>query len=176
MLTFESLSRTDAPSFDEPLEMLLACHGRVRDFCRQLDALPAHLSAHGLDDAARNSIAGIVRYFDIAGPAHHQDEEDELFPIVRDSLPHTLPRLERLRDEHLYLQQTWLQIRANLLALTDAQPQLLDTLSISAFTTLYREHAQVEEEWLFPTVAGLFSQAQLRTAGQRMAKRRQMDN
>ncbi len=176
MLTFESLSRTDAPSFDEPLEMLLACHGRVRDCCRQLDALPAHLAANGLDDAARNSIAGIVRYFDIAGPAHHQDEEDELFPIVRDSLPHTLPRLERLHSEHLSLQQTWGQIRANLLALTDAQPQLPDAPDISAFTALYRGHAQIEEEWLFPTAAGLLNQDQLRTAGQRMAKRRQADN
>ena len=170
--TLESLTSNDAPSFDEPLEMLLACHGRVRDFCRQLDALPAYLADHGLDQAARNSIAGIVRYFDIAGPAHHQDEEDELFPIIRDSLQHTLPKLERLHNDHEYLQQAWQQIRAELLALTDTQPQLSCAPLVSTFTTLYREHAQLEEEWLFPTAASLLSPDQLRAAGQRMAKRR----
>lgn len=154
--------------------MLLACHGRVRDFCRQLDALPAYLNQRGLDTAAHNSIAAIIRYFDIAGPAHHQDEEDELFPIMLEVLPYSVTRLEQLHQEHLHLQQTWLQIRQNLLSLTEGHPVLPSEPDIQAFTAQYHAHAELEENWLFPTVAGLLSAEQLRAAGERMAQRRRI--
>ncbi|UGA39749.1 hemerythrin domain-containing protein [Chromobacterium haemolyticum] len=82
MLTLDTLSSAAAPSFEQPLEMLQACHDKIRRFCDQLDQLPSYIEQHGVDEAARNTIDGLVRYFDLAGPAHHSDEEDELFPLI----------------------------------------------------------------------------------------------
>ena len=44
--------------------------------------------------------------------------------------------------------------------------------AIAEFTRLYREHAQREEDWLFPVAGQLISEDELRDAGKRMAARR----
>ena len=112
MLSLDALTASAAaPSFDEPLDMLYACHDKVRRFCDQLDALPAYITEHGRNQAVINTITGIVRYFDLAGPAHHQDEEDELFPLILARQPDAAPKIEQLLGEHGYLHSRWNAIR-----------------------------------------------------------------
>ncbi|MFC3531574.1 hemerythrin domain-containing protein [Vogesella facilis] len=171
MLKLDALSAA-APSFDAPLEMLNACHDKVRHFCQQLDALPAYIAAHGNSAALGNSIAGIVRYFEVAGPAHHQDEEDELFPLILARQPDAAPKIEQLLGEHGYLHARWNAIRDDLNAYAAGTLATLNAGEIHEFTRLYREHAAREEAWLFPTASALISEAELHAAGQRMAARR----
>lgn len=171
MLKLDSLSAA-APSFDAPLEMLHACHDKVRHFCQQLDALPDYIAANGNTPAVGNTIAGIVRYFDIAGPAHHQDEEDELFPLIMARQPDAAPKIEQLLGEHGYLHSRWNAIRDDLHAYAAGSLVALNAGEIHEFTRLYREHAAREEAWLFPTASTLLSEQELRAAGQRMAARR----
>lgn len=171
MLKLDSLSAA-APSFDAPLEMLNACHDKVRHFCVQLDALPDYIQLHGHSQAVVNSIAGIVRYFEIAGPAHHQDEEDELFPLIMARQPDAAPKIEQLLGEHGYLHARWNAIRDDLNAYAVGTLGALNASEIHEFTRLYREHAAREEAWLFPTAAALISDDELHAAGQRMAARR----
>ncbi|HEX5338277.1 MAG TPA: hemerythrin domain-containing protein, partial [Gallionella sp.] len=72
-----SLTSTPAaPSFDHPLGMLHACHGKILRQCDTLTKLAAHLSRNGCDEQARQAAQGILRYFDTAGQFHHQDEEE----------------------------------------------------------------------------------------------------
>ncbi|WP_230370020.1 hypothetical protein [Paludibacterium denitrificans] len=66
MLTLHNLGNTAAVSFEQPLEMLLACHDKIRRFCDQLDKLPGYVAQHGVDEAAKNTIDGAIRYFDVA--------------------------------------------------------------------------------------------------------------
>ena len=173
MLRLDNLGQNAAPSFDAPLEMLGACHDKVRHFCSLLDKLPGYLAAHGVTPALQSSVAGILRYFDVAGPAHHADEEDELFPLLRQRLPDTDTPLARLAADHVMFGQRWQVLRRQLLALQDGSATRVDAEAIHAFTTHYRSHAQLEEDWLFPLVAATLSEDELHQAGQRMAARRQ---
>ena len=74
--------RSPGAGFDQPFEMLDACHDRVRrslDLLRRLrDYLRGH--GHGCDDSARQAARDVLRYFDIAAPLHHEDEELHVFP------------------------------------------------------------------------------------------------
>lgn len=173
MLSLDALtSAVPAPSFDEPLDMLYACHDKVRHFCKQLDALPGYITEHGHSHAVLNTIAGIVRYFEIAGPAHHQDEEGELFPLIVARQPDAAAKIEQLLAEHGYLHARWNAIHEQLQAFGRGELAELDTAAIAEFTRLYREHAQREEDWLFPVAGQLISEDELRDAGKRMAARR----
>ena len=66
-----------AADFDDPFEILEACHARIARMLRTLERLPAHVSAHGVDDEAREAIARVRRYFELAAPDHHADEAEE---------------------------------------------------------------------------------------------------
>ncbi|BBH15145.1 hemerythrin domain-containing protein [Chromobacterium haemolyticum] len=172
MLTLDTLSSAAAPSFEQPLEMLQACHDKIRRFCDQLDQLPSYIEQHGVDEAARNTIDGLVRYFDLAGPAHHSDEEDELFPLILERVPTAASRLEQLSAEHGYLHSCWNAIRDDLLALRDGKIHSISRNELEEFARQYREHATAEESWLFPTAASAISAEEMSAAGQRMAARR----
>ncbi|MDN0083879.1 hemerythrin domain-containing protein [Crenobacter sp. SG2305] len=173
MINLDTLGREPGPSFDEPLAMLLACHDKIRRFCDQLEALPGHIASRGVDEAVQGSIDGVMRYFDQAGPQHHSDEEEELFPILLERVPEAAPRLERLASEHGYLQSCWNEIRDDLLALKKGELEAVNPTEIGEFVRMYREHAEIEEQWLIPTAERTLSADEQRAAGERMAARRQ---
>src|SRR5690625_2513814 len=75
-----------AASTAAPLEMLLACHHRIRHFCDQLQRLDQH-TAQGKDtQQAQQAAASIRRFFNIAAVDHHEDEEEDLFPALLESM------------------------------------------------------------------------------------------
>jgi hypothetical protein len=115
-----SLPGHDAPSagFDAPFEMLAACHERVERSLQLLERLGAHLPAHGADAAARDAARDVLRYFDIAAPHHHQDEERHVLPALRAAGQVDLA--ERIEREHVALAAAWAALRPGLQALADA--------------------------------------------------------
>ena len=72
----------NAPSLEEPLEMLEACHERIEAQLRTLERLLDYLPRHGADEQARQAARNVLRYFELAGPNHHEDEERNLFPTL----------------------------------------------------------------------------------------------
>lgn len=161
---------TAAPSFDHPLEMLRACHGKILQQCDTLQKLAAHLPQHGCDAAAQQAAAGILRYFDTAGQFHHQDEEEDLFPALRTT--GELPLLARLLDEHQTLLLAWDDLRPALLSLANGQNAALDTALTSGFITAYTRHIKLENTELLPLAAQRLSPSQRSELGLRMAQRR----
>src|SRR5689334_2494815 len=77
--------RSPEAGFDQPFEMLHACHERVRRSLRLLQRLVAHAQVHGADAQVREAAADVLRYFDLAAPAHHEDEERHLVPRLQAS-------------------------------------------------------------------------------------------
>ncbi|MEZ0309011.1 MAG: hemerythrin domain-containing protein, partial [Ramlibacter sp.] len=73
-------SSAPAPTFEQPFDMLEACHERVHRSLDLLARLRAHVVTHGADDQARQAAIDVLRYFDVAAPAHHLDEELHVFP------------------------------------------------------------------------------------------------
>ena len=82
-----------AVGFEQPFEMLEACHDRVRRSLALLRRIVDHVDAHGHDAASRSAVADVLRYFDLAGPHHHEDEEEDLFPAL-------IEKARRLSGQH----------------------------------------------------------------------------
>lgn len=160
-------------ALDQPLDTLIACHDKIRQFCNKLDELPAYIDIHGLTNETKQHIHQIITYFDTVGPAHHADEEEEVFPIILTRLPSSGPLIEQLIAEHGYLHSCWNAIRDDLLLAVATETDILNQISITEFVRLYRQHAEHEEEWLIPIANALLSYSEKQQAADRMAARRQ---
>lgn len=166
-----------AASFEVPLEMLAACHGRVERQCALLRRLVPHLAAHGADDQARDAAASIMRYFDSAARDHHADEEVDLFPALIESMAGSDPvclreLVDALRTEHRALEQRWHDLRRALEPIAAGQAAALDADAVAAFADLYARHIAREEAELLPMAARLIPDAELQRIGRAMRRRR----
>ena len=65
-------------SWEEPIEMLYACHSKVKRFCNQLRILPDYLTQNGINQAVKNDVKQILTYFNLSAPLHHDDEANIL--------------------------------------------------------------------------------------------------
>lgn len=164
---------TNAPTFDSPLDMLHACHERIMDQCATLQKLLSHLPMHGCDIQAQQAAQAIMRYFDTAGKFHHQDEELDLFPLLRSCSNDEANELtHRLQDEHLYLDELWLRLRAQLQEIAEGKLASLERTLIADFSLAYGRHIMLENTKLLPLSARLLNAQQLHTIGKNMAQRR----
>ena len=165
-----------APSFDHPLEMLHACHGKILRQCDTLRKLAAHLAEQGCDEAAQQAAQGILRYFDSAGRFHHQDEELDLFPALRTCTRADKAQLdallERLLSEHIVMMSAWDELRVGLLKLADGVHTPLPETLLEKFIGSHTAHIAVEETELLPLAAHLLDAQQLMLLGNSMAERR----
>jgi hemerythrin-like domain-containing protein len=174
MITFTSAE--PAPTFDRPLEMLHACHGKILHQCETLQKLAVHLSSNGCDQQARQAAQDILRYFDTAGQFHHQDEEENVFPALRLAAGSTQPRLRdllgRLLSEHIVMLGAWNALRPFLLQVAEGTDTQLPDALAAKFINSYTGHIAVEESELLPLAARLLSPQQTAAIGKRMAERR----
>ena len=159
---------SSSPSFEDPIAMLLACHGKIRRFCAELSLLPEHLSLHGWDDVAVSSAKRICQYFNQAAPLHHLDEEADLFPAYRPLAPQQdIALIEQLCAHHLDMEQTWQRLNTQL-------SQHITPVSgndIQLFTSLYHQHMEAEEP-LFVRIQAVLQADALHALGMNMAQRR----
>ncbi|GEM_PF-531315 len=94
--------------FDQPFEMLEACHERVLRMLALLDRLRVHLRTKDCDDSARQAARDILRYFDQAAPLHHEDEELHVFPpLLEQGDAQTVALVQRLQREHGLMSADW---------------------------------------------------------------------
>ena len=74
-------------TWNEPIDMLYACHSKVKRFCKQLTILPGYLEKNGVNQAVLNDVKTILQYFNHAAPLHHDDEEKDFFPALIEKAP-----------------------------------------------------------------------------------------
>ena len=104
--------RQSDPVIDDPMDLLLACHGKVRHFCQLLERLSRHVLQHGSDDQARDAAIAIGRYFTIAAPLHHEDEDLDLYPALAQMDASLADVAQALSQEHAALNAQWAQVSA----------------------------------------------------------------
>ncbi len=94
--------------FAAPYEMLGACHDKVQRMLDLLERLQAHLREHGPDGQAAQAARDVMRYFDLAAPLHHEDEERHVFPLLLHSEdPAWVALAGRLQQEHRDMVPAW---------------------------------------------------------------------
>ena len=168
---------TPAVGFEVPLAMLAACHGRVQHQCETLQRLLAHLKDHGADGPAQEAARAVMRYFDTAARHHHEDEEQDLFPALLESMAGSdaigLRELTAaLCNDHRTLERRWAGLHQQLSQVAEGHAAPLDDNDVAGFVQLYEQHIAREEAELLPTAARLLSDAELDRIGRAMRIRR----
>ena len=164
--------QTAAPSWDEPIEMLLACHGKVKKFCHQLTLLPDYLTHNGLDQSALTTIHQILTYFNKAAPLHHEDEELDFFPALLRFTPHAKDSVDELLRQHQSLHSAWEALRRQLNSIMAGETLILSNSLVHMFVAGYERHMALEEP-LFELGREDIPEEQLKEIGRVMAERRQ---
>ena len=172
--------RTPGAGFDQPIEMWLACHERVQRFAALLSRLATHLRNAGADEDARVTATSIRRYFNEAAPRHHEDEEVDMFPRLRERLradrdKTVLDVLGQVEADHLEMAGLWRKLDAALAEVSSGRPVALEQPLIDRFATMYRHHIDAEERILLPAMKKAFGKGDWQAVGRAMAERRGLE-
>lgn len=167
---------TPAVGFDQPFEMLVACHERVERTLALLARLRSHAAAHGADADARQAARDVLRYFDIAAPLHHQDEELHVFPPLAALGDAALSALvARLQADHVAMAADWAAARVPLADLAEGRiPRFSagDGVLFDGFSGRYARHLADENGTAYPVAAAAVPADVAAAMGREMARRR----
>lgn len=166
------LNQSSPPaSFAEPLALLQACHDKVRRFAGLTLLIDAHLGRHGADAQAADAAADVLRYFDLAAPLHHADEEEDLFPALRElGDAYLLRSMDALETEHRDLERLWRAVRPWLVAVAEGGVPVRPA-ELADFARRYPAHADREEAEVYPQAHRLGADS-LAALGRAMEARR----
>ena len=164
------------PGFDEPLEMLEACHERIQAQLATLERLGPHLEKKGCDAEARAAAQAVLRYFDTSATFHHQDEDLDLFPLLRvkaaaAARADVSAAIQELEEEHQGMQRQWKRLRERLTAVAAGEPRL-SAEEVASFAWLYRRHMDREATAVLPFARSVISRDEREALGRKMAARR----
>jgi hemerythrin-like domain-containing protein len=165
------------PGFDEPIEMLRACHDRIERQCETLERLVPHLRTQGCDEAARGAAAAVLRYFTLAGPNHHADEESDLFPrllaaATGEDAQRAAHVVASMIADHREMERLWAEIEPALATVARGAIDRLDAVLVGAFCTIYRNHIAIEETDVLALAEHVLPAAVLAEVGLAMSIRR----
>jgi len=175
-IRLSSLVAAPAAGFEEPFEMLEACHERIHRMLVLLARLRAHLAVHGADSQAQQAARDVLRYFDQAAPQHHRDEELHVFPPLLALGDERVSQVvARLRHDHVQMEVRWKAARAVLAAIADGSLIALDDTHhgvLDAFASLYGGHIEAEESIAYPRAVQIIGARQLHAMSRDMMARR----
>jgi hemerythrin-like domain-containing protein len=176
MADLKDLVPSPAAGFEQPFEMLEACHERIERMLDLLQRLRTHVDANGVDGQARGAARDVMRYFDLAAPQHHLDAERHVLPALRGTGDAALLALaDRLHEDHRRMEAGWAAARAVLAGVEQGERKSLsapDHASLAAFASLYAGHIAAEEGTAYPAAGRHLDAADLRAMGADMRTRR----
>ncbi|MDO4879227.1 MAG: hemerythrin domain-containing protein [Neisseria sp.] len=158
-------------TFAEPIEMLYACHGKVRRFCGQIGILADYMAENGRNDIVLQAIRQISQYFNIAAPLHHQDEETDYFPLLLQYAPQARDDIQELLRQHGLLHANWDAVAEQFRRIEADADYRPDPAVFQAFTDGYAVHLALEET-LFELGKSHIPAEKLSEIGKNMAQRR----
>lgn len=162
-----------APGFDQPLDVLEACHRRIARQCDTLEKLLAHHVVHDSDTQARQAARAILDYFDTAAVQHHDDEERNLFPLLEQAgAAGACDLVELLTHEHDELALLWRTLRPALAEIAAGHSVRVDEPTVRRFIALNRSHLDFENTHVLPLARRTLGAADLQRLGSAMAARR----
>jgi hemerythrin-like domain-containing protein len=167
--------------FDQPLGLMSDCHRRIEYFLGLLEKVLNDAGGKALTDPQRGAVEAALKYFDSAGPRHTQDEEESLFPRLREldqlAVREALQQVDALEQEHRIADAAHAEVRVWFRRWLDfgslAESQIASLAqTLEQLRELYRRHIHLEDASLFPLARGVLSREQLQQMGREMAARR----
>ena len=164
--------------FDDPLEMLLACHRRIEKQLETLKRLRAHLESGPMDAEASRAAQSVLRYFPRSAMHHHEDEEKDVFPLLERRIADTGERArflalrEELEREHGEIESHWAGLKKPLEGIAEGLPRVLPASDVHAFAAAYTRHILAEETALQELFDRWLNDDDRRELGRSMSARR----
>jgi hemerythrin-like domain-containing protein len=140
--------------FDDPIGMLKDCHRRIESFLGILCIVVDRAQGRSLTTEESNAAKAALQYFRTGGQRHTADEEESLFPRLRETDAGSLAEIDRLegdhreaKDLHVSVEQLYsVWIASGELTSTDAVQLKSETERLKQ---LYSDHIVVEETIVF---------------------------
>lgn len=141
--------------FDNPIGMLKDCHRRIESFLRVLCIVAERPKNTSLSEEETAAVTLALNYFRSGGRRHTADEEQSLFPRLRQGSPNTMAELDRLEGDHERAEVLHDRVEKLFFMWIDAgwlDDQDADALvrATSELDQIYKAHIKVEEEIVFP--------------------------
>ncbi len=163
--------------FDDPIGMLKDCHRRIESFLGILCVVVTRAQSRSLASEEQVAIQAALRYFRTGGQRHTADEEESLFPRLRESAPHSLKEIDRLEEDHREandlhasverLYSTW--IESGRLGSEETQQLLTET---GRLKELYSDHIEIEETIVFARASEVLDSSAMAAIGTEFRFRR----
>lgn len=169
-----------AHPFSDPTGLLSDCHRRIEMFLGALAGV-ASVIDRPLTEETRATLDSALRYFREAGPKHTADEEESLFPRMRQkrdpNVETAIKRLEPLEHDHLLAGSLHAEIEV--LGQRYLSAGRLESTGVEAFRkaiasllSIYKQHISIEDDLIFPLAMRLLSDADKAAIANEMAARR----
>lgn len=167
--------------FHQPIGMLEDCHKRILFFLKNLIKVAAEAELGPLDPGHRVTLEKALKYFRESAPRHTADEEESLFPRLREMedprIVELFARIDNLETEHRWADQRHLEVDAicrtwleNGVCPASDREQLKTILG--DLLGFYERHIRIEESEVFTAAREFLSDSGRETMGQEMAHRR----
>ncbi|MEX0143360.1 pyridoxamine 5'-phosphate oxidase [Massilia sp. LMS1-1-1.1] len=165
------------PGFDQPIAVLKHCHDKIRKQLTTLQNLLGHLAQHGNTMDAQQAAKAVLQYFNKAAHLHHDDEEQDLMPMLQatatgDDAALLATLVPEILADHQRMDQAWLTLRPELDAIAAGTGKQLSADGVAAYVAAYQAHMSKEEGQLAPMAKRLFSAQQMEQLGTAMQRRR----
>jgi len=173
-----------AGDFSNPIELLGDCHRRIERFLAVLVAVARQAHGGPLTPELKEEWLRALDYFRNAAPRHTADEEESLFPRLREiELPQVrdvFAKIQELEREHEQASE-WHDLVEQLgrrwLADGGLTPEDTESLgaALARLSELYLHHIALEDQSVFPLAVAVLPSTEKANIGIEMAKRRGLD-
>jgi hemerythrin-like domain-containing protein len=169
-------------NFSDPTRLLSDCHRRIEMFLRVLEGV-ASVIDRPMTEETRAALESALRYFREAAPKHTADEEESLFPRLRQMrLPEVetaIERLELLEHDHALAGSLHAEVEdlgQRYLEAGSLESSGVEEFrkSIASLISMYKQHISIEDDFVFPLAARLLSPTSRAAIADEMAGRRKV--
>ncbi|HZQ69354.1 MAG TPA: hemerythrin domain-containing protein [Terriglobales bacterium] len=168
-----------AHSFSDPTGLLSDCHRRIEMFLGSLQRV-AEVIDRPLPDETQSALESALRYFRESAPKHTADEEQSLFPRLRQiqdpEIRNALATLDALEADHH--KANTLHGELDVLGTRCLNERCLPATEAAQFrqvvndlASIYRQHIRIEDEIVFPAAKRRLSSPEQSAIANEMASR-----
>lgn len=157
-------------------EFLDTCHRDMAQNLVILQALAASIEADGVSAETQKAARQLCAWFNETARDHHQDEEKHVFPPLLTSGDEALvQQVERLIQDHGWLEEDWIEIEPTLSAIADGYQWFEPAEfrhAVEIFRSLYLDHIALEESLAYPKAREQLDALALASMQEEMMQRR----
>jgi hemerythrin-like domain-containing protein len=169
-------------NFTDPTGLLSDCHRRIEMFLGTLEAVAGVIDGPATEET-RQALESALRYFAQAAPKHTADEEESLFPRLRQihdpEVEDAFSKLEELEDEHRWAAPLHAEVdrlgEQYLSSGSLSSTEIRDfRRAVASLASMYKQHISVEDSLVFPLAARVLSDSEKMVIAEEMAARRKV--